>query len=644
MCGIGGAVALSADRRPDVERVRRMSRLLCHRGPDGEGIWTAPSGRACFAHRRLSIIDLETGQQPMVTESGAAGIVFNGEIYNYLELRRELEARGARFHTTSDTEVLLRAYELDGPRCVDALRGMFAFVIWDDRRERLFMARDRVGKKPLYYVIDDGVLYFASTLRALAETAEREWEIDPAAVDAFLTLGYIPAPGTIYRGVSKLEAATTLVLEGAERHVERFWDLAEADSPFDGTYAAAVDRLDELIHTAVALRLRSDVPLGVFLSGGIDSSLVAAVAAAESKTPVLTFSIGFGESAFDESGFAAEVARRLGTRHRTFHGRPDLLEFLPEMVRHFGEPFGDSSALNVWLLARETRPHVTVGLGGDGGDEGFGGYNWYRNAARLDGISRLVPSAPAQWVSRLLAAAADGGVAPRRAGQMGRGLDILAMPEDARRFAALRAFMAPRDASRLYAGALAEARAETGGEAHRLLAELYERAEGSALRRMRYVDIRTYLADGLMPKVDVATMAHGLEARAPLLDQEVLRFALRLPDDWIIGPSGGKRILRDVLYRYLPASLFDRPKQGFAVPLPTWFAGSLRQSVEQLPLSPRLLETGWFDPRGIRALIDEHVAGVREHSQRLFNLLVLDQWLAGRETAGVATALSERSA
>ncbi|HEY0971416.1 MAG TPA: asparagine synthase (glutamine-hydrolyzing), partial [Gemmatimonadales bacterium] len=410
MCGIAGAVALRPDARPDAERVRRMSALVAHRGPDGDGLWISPSGRACLAHRRLSIIDLATGGQPMARADGEAAIVFNGEIYNYLELRRDLQGSGVALRTESDTEALLHLLGRDGAAALDALRGMFAFAYWDDRAGRLILARDRVGKKPLYHAEVDGSLYFASSIRALRAALPASRPIDVDALDSYLTLGYIPAPLTIHQGVSKLPAGTVMetAISGARKE-RRFWDLATDDDRFEGSFDDALDALDALLDESVALRLRSDVPLGVFLSGGIDSSLVTALAARRAPG-VRTFSISMDDAAFDESRYAAEVARILGTEHHVFRAVPDLLGTLPEMVSHFGEPYADSSALPTWLLARETRRHVTVALGGDGGDEAFAGYNWYFTAARLARLSGMVPSPAYAAAGQALAGLARTGV------------------------------------------------------------------------------------------------------------------------------------------------------------------------------------------------------------------------------------------
>ena len=626
MCGIAGALSLSPDRRPDPQRVAAMSCLIAHRGPDGEGLWTSPSGRACFAHRRLSVIDIATGQQPMVDPSGTLGLVFNGEIYNYLDLRRTVEQRGVALRTTSDTEAVLYQFRDLGTQAVESFRGMFAFAAWDDRTGAFLIARDRIGKKPLFYLVEDGILYFASALAALRAGASKPWTIDLGAIDDFLALSYIPAPTTIYREVRKLEAGTLLTSESADLTPRRYWNLAEPLPAFEGSYDDAVQRLDDLLGTAVRLRLQSEVPLGVFLSGGIDSSLVAAVAARESPSRIHTFSISFGDAGFDESPFAAAVAQRLGTEHHVFHATPNLLDALPDMVRHFGEPFGDSSALNVWLLARETRQYVTVAVGGDGGDEVFAGYDWYRTGTRLEGLSRRLPPVLARGGRSLVGLAGRSGLGIRQIGQARRALGVLGEASPAERFAALRTFVAPDELNGWYGPQLRQARAGHRS-ANDLLASLYNESPGSPLRKMRYVDFLTYLADCLMPKVDVATMAFGLEARAPLLDQEIVRFGLSLPDALLMSPAGGKRILRTLLERFLPSSLFDRPKQGFSVPLPAWFAGSLRRVVDRLATSKRLTESGLLSAAGIEFMVREHASGHRDHSQRLFNLLVLDEWL-----------------
>jgi len=620
MCGIAGALALRDGARVDRERLCAMAGLMGHRGPDGEGFWAEPRGRVAFAHRRLSVIDIAGGRQPMCSDDGRIALVFNGEIYNYRELRRALSDQGVRFHTASDTEVLLRLYERCGSEAVHYLRGMFAFAVWDGTRDELVLARDRVGKKPLFYALDDESCYFASTLGALRDTDPQARRVSLAALDAFLTLGYVPAPQSIWDGINKVPAGTMLRVSSSGSRSLRYWALEQVVKPFAGRFAEAVDRLEDLLTTSVTLRLRSDVPLGLFLSGGIDSSLVTAIAARHCRGDVSTFSLGFAEAAFDESGYAERIAQHLGTQHRTFTGRPEMLDVLPVLVRHFGEPFGDDAALAVWMLARETRQHVTVVLTGDGGDEGFGGYDSYRTARRLKRLRSVTP---------MLALRLGAAVRSERpwAKRIKRALRILALDEP-ERFAALRMFVGPDEVQTLYAGDLLRERRDSGNAVAAWLAQSYRSGNGTALRRMRLVDLSTSNADWLMPKVDVATMAHGLEARSPLLDQEVLEFALGLPDQWLLDGNGGKPLLKALLRRFVPAELFQRPKQGFSVPLRVWFArGPTGAWADRLAESESLRDCGWLNPAGIRQMAREHRAGSRDHSQRLFNLVVLSEWL-----------------
>ncbi len=627
MCGIAGIVALRPGDQPDSSAVAAMADAMAHRGPDGAGLWTSPSGRACFAHRRLSVIDLATGGQPLVDEGGRSGLVFNGEIYNYRELRRDLEAEGVAFRTRSDTEVLAAVLARDGQAGLSKLAGMFAFASWDDEAARLTLARDRIGKKPLYYHDDGRFLAFSSSLAALRKAVPHAPEIDPAAVEAYLSLGYVPAPLTILKGFRKLRAAECIAFDKGEAKTEIFWSLADEPEPFEGGFEEALDRLDVLLERSVALRLRSDVPLGVYLSGGIDSSLVAAAAARQTEGPIQTFSIGFGERGFDESAHAAAVAGRLGARHHAFRAEADLLGLLPRLANHFGEPFADSSALPMWLLAKETRRSVTVALSGDGGDEGFAGYSWY---AAADGLRRA-----ADWVPPKVAAAGAGllQAAPLRRsrvfGRAGRALAMLGAGDAASRFQRQRALFSPEDLRMLRGPRLARA-----SNSFEPVAAAFRRTAGSALRRMRRADLGTYLADGLMPKADVTSMAHGLELRAPLLDHHIVRFGLSLPDALHRDAHGGKRLLRALLARHLPGHDFVRPKQGFSVPMAAWFGQGFDEMLSGLSRGP-LTAGGLLSAEGISTLLAEHRDGRRDHGERLFALVMLEEWLRGerRESA-----------
>ncbi len=623
MCGIAGAVGLTAEARPDPMRVRAMCDRIAHRGPDGEGVWVSPSGRACLGHRRLSVIDLATGQQPMVEDDGRFGLVFNGEIYNYVELREAMAAGGESFRTTSDTEVLLRLLRREGKACLDRLRGMFAFVAFDDTTGELIIARDRIGKKPLYWLVEDGILYFASSLSALRASTRRGWEVDPASLDRYLTLGYVPAPGTIFRDVGKLAAGSVGDGRGGRLNLTRFFDLGPARSPYAGSYRQALDRLHGLVDEAVTIRLRSDVPVGVYLSGGIDSSLVAAIAARRTQSAIETFSIAFDESEFDESAAAASLADRLGLRRHVFRVGSDIVGSLPEMVAHFGEPHADWSALPMWALARETRRHVTVAIGGDGGDEGFAGYNWYGTARDLARRGGWVPAGAARVASDLLRPFQAGSLPSL--GRIERGLRVLGTGDAADRFAALRSLLGSRDRLALYSERF---RASLAGspEPTAALAGIYRDAEGAPLRRMRCVDAASYLADDLMPKVDVTSMAFGLEVRAPLLDHEVVSFGLSLPDEYLIDDRGGKRILKDLLAETVPDFRVAPGKRGFTPPVSRWFAGPLAARLRALPDAPGLSALGATRPDGVRALVDEHLSGGRDHGARLFALLILEEW------------------
>lgn len=625
MCGIAGAVALAEGVVPRPDLVREMSRCVAYRGPDGDGLWISPDGRAVLAHQRLAIIDLETGEQPQVSQSGETALILNGEIYNYRELRQELERDGCTFRTNSDTEVLLLLVEREGERAVERARGMFAFAAWDHRRKRLILARDRLGKKPLFWAVRDDICYFASALAAVRAACGGNVSVDLGALDEYLTLGWVPSPRTIFRDIHKLEPATVLVFERGQARSREFWDLAPEEPHYSGTFEEATDELAGILGRATSLRLRSDVPLGVFLSGGVDSSLVAALASREDRS-IRTFTVRFREREFDESEHASAVAAQLGIAHQIVDAAGDPMEAFPGLLQKFGEPFADSSALPTALLASSARRHVTVALGGDGGDEGFGGYTWYGTFRAVQQMARFIPSDLARSAARWLEPTRLSAPLVRTRGRMARGLSVMGRRTDAARFAALRVLLTSDQVRCLYQGELLERRL-AADSVHERAESLFNGTRGTALRRMRWVDMRTYLADCLLPKVDVATMAAGLEARAPLLDQEVIRFAMTLPDDYLVDDKGGKRILRALLSRYVPRRLFERPKQGFTPPLSRWLEMEWRDRVAALPRSEPLASLGVLRQDGIQRLVDEHALKVRDHTDRLYALLVLESWL-----------------
>jgi asparagine synthase (glutamine-hydrolysing) len=623
MCGIAGGVALSEGARPSAQRVRNMSSLTSHRGPDGCGLWESPSGLAVLAHRRLAIIDLATGAQPMVADNNVA-LTFNGEIYNYLELRSSLQALGHRFATQSDSEVLLKSYGAFGSECVGSFRGMFAFAIWHEEERRLLLARDRLGKKPLYFTVDNGCLYFASSLGALSRTSPVPATLSAESLSAFLTLGYIPAPATAFRGYYKLRAGSTLsMLTGGGLSEAEYWSPSANHASFAGDYPEAVARCHELLREATSIRLRSDVPLGVFLSGGIDSSLVASLASRSSTERVDTFSVRFDVSSFDESAHAARIATHLGTRHTTIDASSDVFAELPALVRQAGEPFADSAILPLAALARRTREHVTVALSGDGGDEVFAGYRWYAGAQRASRVAAALSAGRLSYSTRTIAhilARRSGG-----RGTIGRAARLLALlgeQDDARRYAMRRTLFSPETTMALL-----------GSTADEIESSLdysttpFRLAGGDDVHRMRVTDVATVLPESLMPKVDLATMAAALEARSPLLDHTLVDFGLSLPAPFLVDGDGGKRILKSVLAEYIPPALFVRPKQGFTVPLDEWFSGGANRRLSALVRSEALASIPQLNMDVVAALAAEHELGQRRHGERLFALLVLDEWI-----------------
>ncbi|HTP42244.1 MAG TPA: asparagine synthase (glutamine-hydrolyzing) [Nitrospiria bacterium] len=612
MCGIGGICAFSGDA-VDEAVLRRMMAALRHRGPDDDGYYLSPGRQAALGHRRLSVIDLSSGRQPIFNRSGEAAVVFNGEIYNFHALRETLERKGFPFRTRTDTEVIIHLYDELGADCVRELHGMFAFAIWDDARRMLLLARDRIGKKPLHYAVLNGTLYFASEIQALYGLPGLPGELDEVALDLFLTHGYIPSPRTIYRRIKKLPPAHLLIFTKDGPSLTRYWRPEFARTwPHD--YESAKQELARLAEEAVRSRLISDVPLGAFLSGGIDSSTVVALMSRLSSKPVKTFSIGFANGRYNELPHARTVAGRYGTEHHEFVVEPKAMELLPEIVRHYGEPYGDSSALPTWHLSKMTRRHVTVALNGDGGDELFGGYPWYRWLRLLRAAEALTgPALP-----RVFRAAA-GGLAPRRLGKV---LELIAAPE-AERFWLMRACLTREERRRLYHP---DVLTRIDDEASAELASWYDGSIPDADDRAFAVDLQVYLPEDLLVKVDRASMAHALECRSPLLDHRVVEFACSLPPEWKLEGRTTKKIFRETFGPLFPAGFFDRPKQGFAVPVGEWLRGELRgywaETVLRGPLSTRPLLN--LDEVGV--LMEEHARGVRNREAILWNCLMLSLW------------------
>jgi asparagine synthase (glutamine-hydrolysing) len=626
MCGIAGIVDLTG-RAVARHALERLCARLAHRGPDEEGF--ALLGVAGLGHRRLSIIDLSSGQQPMANEDGTVQVIFNGEIYNFQELRERLEGKGHRFATHSDTEVIVHAYEEYGPACVEHFRGMFAFGLWDGRRRTLLLARDRVGKKPLFYARAGGQLVFASELQALLEHPDVSRTPDPAAIDEYLTYGYIPAPRTAYRGVHKLPPAHYLACtlrDGADEvRLERYWRLSYGPKS-TLTEDEAAQGLLEVLTEAVRLRLIADVPLGALLSGGVDSSLVVALMSRLSSGPVRTFSIGFDEREFDELPYARAVARQYGTEHHELTVRPEALEVLPTLVRHYGEPFADSSAVPSYYVARQARAHVKVALNGDGGDESFAGYERYLGSALADRF-RWVPGLVRKGLSGLAGLLIPDWL-PRRSRlrQARRFLEAVGRPT-AQRYLGWVSYFSPAQKASLYTPGL---RAQLGGQDGEgwFLAEFEaERKEGGdGLDTLLGLDVRSYLPYDLLVKMDIATMANSLEARSPLLDHKVMEFAARLPSSCKIKRTALKYLLKKVAGGLLPAENLHRRKMGFGVPVGTWMRSELRPLLEDTLLSSAARTRDYIRPEPLRQMFEEHVSGRRDHAYQLWALLWLELW------------------
>ena len=621
MCGIAGTVR--RDGAADPALVERMCAALEHRGPDQRGIHA--EGPVGLGIQRLRVVDLEGGDQPIYNEDKTVAVVLNGEIYNFRELRRRLEASGHRFRSDGDTETIVHLYEEEGLDCVRSLDGMFAFALWDAPRRRLLIARDRVGKKPLFYSLGAGGLSFASELRALLEDDEVPRDIDEQALDCYLAYGYVPAPLSAFRAVRKLQPATRMVYEGGEVALERYWQL-------DYSHKHAVEDASELhaplleqLRRATRRRLVADVPLGAFLSGGIDSSAVVAAMAQETSGPVRTFSIGFDDERFDELAHARQVAQQFGTEHEELRVSPDAIAIAPRIARHYGEPFADSSAIPSFYLAEMTRRHVTVALNGDGGDESFAGYTRYAAnvlAGRIERVPAPLRRLGGDLASRL-PESAEQQSARNRLRRLGGSLGL----DGAGRYERYVSLFDREQRADLYSD---EQRAALGDSqfAAEAIAEPWRQASGAdRLDVLLEVDVRTYLPGDLLTKIDIATMAHSLEARSPFLDPELMQFAASIPAPLKLQGMEKKRILRDALRAWLPGSVLDRPKQGFSVPLAGWLRGELRDYSRELLLDPASFGAARFRPGAVETLLDEHSAG-RDHSQRIWALLMLELWQA----------------
>jgi asparagine synthase (glutamine-hydrolysing) len=620
MCGVYGVVSRIPGAAVDRIALKRMGQVLYHRGPDDEGCRI--DEQVGLGVRRLSIIDLATGQQPVTNEDDTIWLVFNGEIYNYQELRATLEKKGHVFVSKSDTEVIVHAFEEYGDRCVEHLNGMFVFAAWDAPRRRLYIARDRLGIKPLYYWVSADQIVFGSELKAVTTHPDVPRYIDLVALDQFLTLEYIPSPRTIFQGICKLPPGHRLIYQDMGLTVEPYWDVQPIETP--GDEAVCAEMLTDLIRDAVRLRLVSDVPLGALLSGGIDSSTVVAFMSEVSSIPVRTFSIGFDDQTYDELPYARTVAVRFCTDHCEEVLEPDIAPLVERLVRHLDEPFGDFSIFPTYLVSRLASQSVKVVLSGDGGDELFGGYETYV-AQDIDRYYRWLPDSLRQ---KVLPALMDW--VPPQAAKKG-------LVNKAKRFVdggALRAslqhtrwmmFMNDDDKAQLYQPDL---RASLNGcAATSLLESYFQRAtQLDPLAQQQYVDIKTYLVDNILTKVDRMSMAASIEARVPLLDHRIVEFALSLPPHSKLRHGRTKLILRQAMRGRLPEVVLNRPKLGFSIPLKHWLRGSLRPLMTDLLSADCVRRRRYFEPQIVNRWVSEHLQGRANHSHRLWALMVFELW------------------
>ncbi len=625
MCGMTGFVDLRGRREPDRALLRRMNDSIAHRGPDGEGEHCEPG--VALGHRRLSIIDIATGQQPLYNEDGSVVVVYNGEIYNYQALIPELQALGHVFHTKSDTEVIVHAWEAWGETCVERFRGMFAFALWDRNKETLFLARDRLGVKPLYYaLLPDGQCVFGSELKAVLPHPGVTRTIDPCAVEEYFALGYVAEPRTIYASVQKLPPAHTLVLRrGAAPPAPReYWDVRfTLDNPIGFEDAKA--ELDRRLQDSIRLRMISEVPLGAFLSGGVDSSAVVATMARISDAPVNTCSISFDDPAFDETRFAQMVAERYRTNHFVDRVASDDFDLIDTLAATYDEPYADSSAIPTYRVCQLARQHVTVALSGDGGDENFGGYRRYqlhlmeeklRSALPLGFrrpvfglLGRLYPKA--DWAPRVFRAKTTFESLARTSVEAY--LHSVSVTSEAMRRSMFSAKMTAM---------LSGYRARDVFLAHAARAQTTD-----PLALIQYVDLKTYLVGDINTKVDRASMAHSLEVREPLMDHPLVEWLASLPTPMKLRAGEGKYLLKSAMEPHLPHAVLYRPKMGFAVPLARWIRGPLRDRVRGALNSEALRDTGLFDGRALDGFVDSHVSGRRDHSAVLWTLLMFDAFL-----------------
>jgi asparagine synthase (glutamine-hydrolysing) len=624
MCGIAGIVSadpVGADVRAGIDEatIHAMCQTIVHRGPDDEGIFVKDS--AGLGMRRLSIIDLAGGHQPVFNEDRTVWLVFNGEIYNFPELRPELESRGHRFHTNTDTEVIVHLYEDLGADCVHKLRGMFAIALYDSRLRRLLLIRDRLGIKPLHYALANGRLLFGSEIKAILAAAPELATVDHEALYQYLCFGYIPEPLTAFLPIRKLPPGHLLEFERGEVRVRQYWDLPQYATHEPASEEECLEELERRLAEAVRIRLISDVPLGALLSGGADSSTVVALMARASSGPVKTFSIGFRHADFNEAPYARLVAQRFATDHHELVLEPDVVDTVETLSRSLEEPFGDSSMLPTFYVSRMAREHVTVALSGDGGDELFAGYDRYRTHHERRIFDYLPDSVGRVYRDR---------VYPRLPrGMYGRKFAYNVSLPWRERYLDQVSFLPSYQREIPLLSKDFRALLRKGTDPLNVMRDYFDWAPArDAISQMLYVDTKTYLPGDILAKVDRMSMANSLEVRVPILDHVFLEWVTGLPPKWKMpGGSHQKYILKKLAERVgVPEEVLNRPKQGFALPLVHWFRHELNDLLQTVLLEPRTLQRGYFNPQGVRRLLDEHFRGRRAHTGRIWRLLMFELW------------------
>jgi asparagine synthase (glutamine-hydrolysing) len=637
MCGIAGVVSADRTERIEESTVHRMCQAIVHRGPDDEGILA--KANTGLGMRRLSIIDVAGGHQPIFNEDRTAWIVYNGEVYNFPELRPELEAKGHRFATNTDTEMIVHLYEEMGADCVKKLRGMFAFALWDDRRQSLLIARDRLGKKPLHYALHNGKLYFASEIKSILAVAPELAEVNRAALMQYMYLGYIPDPATAFIGIHKLPPAHLLQFERGEIRIRKYWDLPEYGTHNPKSEEECLEELEFRLAEAVRIRLISDVPLGAMLSGGTDSSTVVALMARASSAPVKTFAIGFTQADFDESKYARVVAQKFGTEHHELMLEPDIVGTVEKITRSMEEPFGDSSMLPTYFVSCLARQHVTVALSGDGGDELFAGYERYGIQQRRQMFSRLPEGLRRLYREKLFPLFPNG--------MRGRRLSYSLSLSWKERYAEEMCFIPAFEREMPILTPEFRATIAEGGDPTDILMRYFEQAPAhDPISQMLYVDTKTYLVEDILTKVDRMSMLTSLEVRVPILDHLFVEWVTQLGPEWKMRGGKQKYILRKLAERVgVPKEVLYRPKQGFALPLVHWMRHEMKDMILTVLLEPRTLQRGYFDPDGVRRLLDDHFSGRRNSSGHIWRLLIFELWhrnfletFAGRGTEAESCA------